>query len=115
MLCAAQDYQKHSPCHVRNSLLRTPLTAGRTQAIHENAYGLARYAQICQENGLVPIVEPEILTDGEHSIETCQAVTEAVLAACYKVAHLCLSSARDLQLHIKMCAACDANGRGAVL
>jgi fructose-bisphosphate aldolase class 1 len=55
------------------------------QAIHENAYGLARYAQICQENGLVPIVEPEILTDGGHSIETCQAVTEAVLAACYKV------------------------------
>jgi len=33
----------------------------------------------------VPIVEPEILTDGGHSIETCQAVTEAVLAACYKV------------------------------
>ncbi|KAK9838491.1 hypothetical protein WJX81_002690 [Elliptochloris bilobata] len=53
-------------------------------AIHENAYGLARYAQICQENGLVPIVEPEILTDGEHSIETCAAVTEAVLAAVYK-------------------------------
>lgn len=53
-------------------------------AIHENAYGLARYAAICQENGLVPIVEPEILTDGPHSIEKCQAVTEAVLAAVYK-------------------------------
>ncbi len=38
------------------------------QAIHENAYGLARYAMICQENGLVPIVEPEILTDGAHDI-----------------------------------------------
>ena len=38
------------------------------QAIHENVYGLARYAVICQENGLVPIVEPEILTDGEHDI-----------------------------------------------
>ncbi len=38
------------------------------QAIHENAYGLARYAVICQENGLVPIVEPEILTDGTHDI-----------------------------------------------
>jgi fructose-bisphosphate aldolase class 1 len=60
-------------------------TRALRQAIHENAYGLARYAQICQENGLVPIVEPEILTDGGHSIETCQAVTEAVLAACYKV------------------------------
>eukprot|EP00232_Nephroselmis_pyriformis_P003622 CAMPEP_0182907008 /NCGR_PEP_ID=MMETSP0034_2-20130328/34168_1 /TAXON_ID=156128 /ORGANISM="Nephroselmis pyriformis, Strain CCMP717" /LENGTH=359 /DNA_ID=CAMNT_0025042839 /DNA_START=31 /DNA_END=1110 /DNA_ORIENTATION=+ len=53
-------------------------------AIHENAYGLARYAAICQENGLVPIVEPEIITDGSHSIETCAAVTERVLAACYK-------------------------------
>ena len=54
------------------------------QAIHENAYGLARYAMICQENGLVPIVEPEILTDGPHSIDRCAAVTEAVLAAVYK-------------------------------
>ena len=53
-------------------------------AIHENAYGLARYAAICQENGLVPIVEPEILTDGAHSIDRCAAVTEAVLAAVYK-------------------------------
>ncbi|KAI4378683.1 hypothetical protein MLD38_016127 [Melastoma candidum] len=53
-------------------------------AIHENAYGLARYAMICQENGLVPIVEPEILVDGSHSIEKCADVTERVLAACYK-------------------------------
>ncbi len=54
------------------------------QGIHENAYGLARYAALCQENGLVPIVEPEILTDGSHSIEVCQAKTEEVLAAVYK-------------------------------
>ena len=54
------------------------------QGTLENAYGLARYAIICQENGLVPIVEPEILTDGSHSIEVCQAKTEAVLAAVYK-------------------------------
>ncbi|KAI4349013.1 hypothetical protein L6164_009670 [Bauhinia variegata] len=53
-------------------------------AIHENAYGLARYAVICQENGLVPIVEPEILVDGPHDINKCAAVTERVLAACYK-------------------------------
>ena len=39
----------------------------------------------CQENGLVPIVEPEILTDGSHSIEVCAAATERVLAAVYKV------------------------------
>ncbi|KAK4757713.1 hypothetical protein SAY87_019014 [Trapa incisa] len=53
-------------------------------AINENANGLARYAVICQENGLVPIVEPEILVDGPHSIEKCADVTERVLAACYK-------------------------------
>ena len=47
----------------------------------------------------MPIVEPEILTDGEHSIETCQAVTEAVLAAVYKVAHLCTACLR-YQHHI---------------
>ncbi|KAK4750059.1 hypothetical protein SAY87_027508 [Trapa incisa] len=53
-------------------------------AINENANGLARYAVICQENGLVPIVEPEILVDGPHSIDKCADVTERVLAACYK-------------------------------
>jgi len=52
-------------------------------AIHENAYGLARYAAICQENGLVPIVEPEILVDGPHDINQCAAATERFLAACY--------------------------------
>ena len=50
------------------------------QAIHENAWGLARYAAICQENGLVPIVEPEILSDGPHSAGDCQRVTERVLS-----------------------------------
>lgn len=45
------------------------------QAIHENAWGLARYAAICQENGLVPIVEPEILSDGPHSAGDCQRIT----------------------------------------
>ncbi|KAF8664925.1 hypothetical protein HU200_054243 [Digitaria exilis] len=53
-------------------------------AIDLNAQGLARYAIICQENGLVPIVEPEILVDGPHDIERCAYVTEVVLAACYK-------------------------------
>ncbi|KAJ6376799.1 hypothetical protein OIU76_025867 [Salix suchowensis] len=53
-------------------------------SIQQNAQGLARYAIICQENGLVPIVEPEILTDGAHDIQKCAAVTETVLAAVYK-------------------------------
>lgn len=53
-------------------------------AIRQNTEGLARYASICQQNGLVPIVEPEILMDGNHSIETAAAVTQKVLAAQYK-------------------------------
>ncbi|CAF3565161.1 unnamed protein product [Rotaria socialis] len=52
--------------------------------IRETANVLARYASICQQNGLVPIVEPEILPEGDHDLETCQRVTEKVLAATYK-------------------------------
>ena len=44
-----------------------------------NAHALARYAALAQEAGLVPIVEPEVLMDGTHSIETCRDVTEATL------------------------------------
>jgi fructose-bisphosphate aldolase class I len=53
-------------------------------AIRENAHTLARYASICQENGLVPIVEPEILTDGSHTIEECACASERVFAGCMK-------------------------------
>ncbi|XP_037125181.1 fructose-bisphosphate aldolase C-B isoform X2 [Syngnathus acus] len=53
-------------------------------AIFENANVLARYASICQQNGIVPIVEPEILPDGDHDLKRCQYVTEKVLAAVYK-------------------------------
>lgn len=53
-------------------------------AIAENANVLARYASICQQNGLVPIVEPEILPDGDHDLKRCQYITEKVLAAVYK-------------------------------
>jgi len=50
-------------------------------AITANAHGLARYGSICQANGLVPIIEPEILIDGDHTIETCADVSERVFAA----------------------------------
>ncbi|KAK7476428.1 hypothetical protein BaRGS_00032353 [Batillaria attramentaria] len=53
-------------------------------AMVENANVLARYAVICQQNGLVPIVEPEVLPDGEHDLETAQKITEQVLAFQYK-------------------------------
>jgi len=56
-------------------------------AIAENAHGLARYASICQENGLVPIVEPEVLMDGDHSLSDCVAATERVLAVVVKYLH----------------------------
>ena len=48
-------------------------------AIEENARALARYAALAQENNIVPIVEPEVLMDGAHSIERCEEVTSAVL------------------------------------
>jgi len=44
-----------------------------------NAHALARYAALCQENDIVPIVEPEVLMDGGHSLERCEAVTSATL------------------------------------
>lgn len=51
----------------------------RRGCVEANAHALARYAALCQEAGLVPIVEPEILMDGNHSMEDCFNVTEEVL------------------------------------
>jgi fructose-bisphosphate aldolase, class I len=48
-------------------------------AIEANAQALGRYAALCQENDIVPIVEPEVLMDGAHSIERCEEVTNRVL------------------------------------
>ena len=44
-----------------------------------NAHALARYASLCQEAGIVPVVEPEVLMDGEHTLERCREVTEEML------------------------------------
>lgn len=51
--------------------------------INANAHALARYAALCQDNGLVPIVEPEVLMDGSHDIDRCEVVTGAVLQAVF--------------------------------
>jgi len=51
--------------------------------IDANAHALARYAAICQETGLVPIVEPEVLMEGSHTLQRCAEVTEQVLAAVF--------------------------------
>lgn len=66
------------------SVLKINTNTPSYQAILENANVLARYASICQAAGLVPIVEPEVLCDGDHSLDRCQKVTETVLAAVYK-------------------------------
>ena len=52
-------------------------------AIAANAHALARYAAICQEQGLVPIIEPEVLMDGDHTLDDCARVTEEVLHAVF--------------------------------
>jgi len=51
--------------------------------IEANCHALARYAALCQEQGLVPMVEPEVLMDGEHDIDTCHEVTEVVLRSLF--------------------------------
>lgn len=61
------------------------ISAGPSElAIAEAAHGLARYGKICQENGLVPIIEPEVLLDGDHDIDTTLAVAERVWSATFK-------------------------------
>ena len=55
--------------------------------IDANAQALARYAALCQEEGLVPIVEPEVLMDGEHTLERCREVTEETLHRVFNELH----------------------------
>lgn len=66
---------------------RAVITIGKAiptaTGIKANAYLLARYAALCQEAGLVPIVEPEVIMDGDHSLETCAQVTNEVLHAVF--------------------------------
>lgn len=56
-------------------------------SIASNAHALARYAALCQEAGIVPIVEPEVLMDGAHDIDTCYAVSKATLIKLYDELH----------------------------
>jgi fructose-bisphosphate aldolase class I len=54
-----------------------------SMCVHANAHALARYAAICQQQDVLPIVEPEVLMDGAHSLERCAEVTERVLQAVF--------------------------------
>ena len=53
------------------------------RTVHANAHALARYAALCQEAGIVPIVEPEVLMDGGHGLAVCRAATASVLGAVF--------------------------------
>uniref|UniRef100_A0A0N5AG82 Fructose-bisphosphate aldolase n=1 Tax=Syphacia muris TaxID=451379 RepID=A0A0N5AG82_9BILA len=66
------------------SVFEISTTTPSENALNENAKVLAKYAKICQQNGLVPIIEPEVLADGDHNISKAQQVTERVLAHVYK-------------------------------
>lgn len=57
------------------------------QCVFDNAHALARYAALCQEQGIVPIVEPEVLMDGGHGIERCEEVTGTVLHTVFHLLH----------------------------
>jgi fructose-bisphosphate aldolase class I len=61
------------------AVIRITDTLPSPMCISANAHALARYAALCQEQGLVPIVEPEVLMDGAHTIERCEEVTGSVL------------------------------------
>jgi fructose-bisphosphate aldolase class I len=71
---------------------RAVITIGKdipsTTCIAANAHALGRYAAICLANGLVPIVEPEVLMDGDHTIERCEEVTEWTLNAVYQALYV---------------------------
>jgi fructose-bisphosphate aldolase class I len=58
-------------------------TLPSTACVQANAQALARYAALCQEQGVAPIVEPEVLMDGSHTIERCEEVTGSVLHAVF--------------------------------
>src|SRR5437764_2619096 len=62
---------------------RNPTALG----VKANAEALASYAAICQAEGIVPIVEPEVLMDGDHTMERCDEITEAVLHAVFHALH----------------------------
>lgn len=65
------------------AVIRISDTFPSPMCISANAHALARYAALCQEQTIVPIVEPEVLMDGSHTIERCEEVTSSVLHAVF--------------------------------
>jgi fructose-bisphosphate aldolase class I len=65
------------------AVIRITDTLPSSMCVNVNAHALARYAALCQEQGIVPIVEPEVLMDGSHTIERCEDVTSLILHAVF--------------------------------
>lgn len=79
--------QKYKAAGARFAKWRAVIVIGEgtptDYAIHVNAHALARYAALCQEAGIVPIVEPEVLMDGDNTAEVCESVTDRTLEAVF--------------------------------
>jgi len=84
----AEYYKKGARFAKWRAVLKIGQNCPTEAAIYEHCHGLARYAQICQANGLVPIVEPEVLSDGDHCITSCAAATQRVWAVMIRMLHL---------------------------
>ena len=81
------QYQKNGASFAKWRAVITidPKNASPSKAcIHSNAHALARYASLCQENYIVPIVEPEVLMEGKHSIEECYKATNMALESVFQ-------------------------------
>jgi fructose-bisphosphate aldolase class I len=87
----AERLIEYKPMGARFAKWRAVISIGAgmptPQSIAVNAHALARYAAICQSQGIVPIVEPEVLMDGDHTIATSARVTEEVLHAVFHALH----------------------------
>jgi fructose-bisphosphate aldolase, class I len=82
-----QRLQEYARLGAKFAKWRAVITIGEDipsgSCIEANCHALARYAALCQEAGLVPMVEPEVLMDGNHDIEVCYDVTEATLRSLF--------------------------------
>ncbi len=81
--------------------------------LYANAHALARYAALCQEASIVPMIEPEVLLDGSHSVERAEEVTEATLRATYAAVAAHNVSVEHLILKTSMVVSGKANARQA--
>ena len=88
----AKRCQEYAKLGAKFAKWRAVITIGKdipsTTCIAANAHALGRYAAICQSTGIVPIVEPEVLMDGDHTIDRCEEVTEWTLNAVYQALYV---------------------------